>query len=64
MLKEVKKLFIKLKNYKQICPTCDTGRQSYLSDKHSECCPYIGELNANTGPWKKFKCPHYRKISN
>lgn len=47
---------------KQICPTCETGEKSYSSDKHSESCPYISELNADVGPSEKFTCPHYKKM--
>ena len=37
---------------KQICSECETGRNSYKYDKHSEVCPY---LNC----WKDNKCPFY-----
>lgn len=49
---------------KQICPDCDTGRKSYLFDKHSEACPHILEISISTEGDGKFFCPHFKVIGN
>lgn len=41
---------------KQICPSCKTGKESYLLDPYADVCPYIDYL-------RKGKCPFYKPLS-
>ncbi len=44
-------------NNKQLCPVCQTGKETYELDQRSPCCPYIACHNGT-------KCGWYKKIES
>ena len=47
---------------KQICPICETGKKSCLTDSHSSFCPYIYGLKTSTKDGEEFYCPNFKEI--
>ncbi len=46
---------VKKKKKKILCPSCKTGRESYLQDENSPVCPYFSCYNG-------YNCAYYVNI--